>query len=134
MMGRYPFMGRLQVESEADKKIAEDALRVTQTIQFAHSLVTPLSGGERQRVFLARALAQRPKVLLLDEPTANLDSRTGADILALMRRMQRERKTSFVFCSHDPQVLAAADDAVFIRDGRIEKLERRGTAATEAPA
>jgi putative ABC transport system ATP-binding protein len=66
-----------------------------------------------------------PQLVLADEPTANLDSHTGATIIALMRQMQREREVSFVFCSHDVQVLAAADDAVTIRDGRIEKIERR---------
>jgi putative ABC transport system ATP-binding protein len=84
-----------------------------------------LSGGQRQRVAIARALAPAPQLVLADEPTANLDSQTGATILELMRRMQRERHVSFVFSSHDPQVLAAADDAIMIRDGRIEKIERR---------
>jgi putative ABC transport system ATP-binding protein len=84
-----------------------------------------LSGGQRQRVAIARALAPSPQLVLADEPTANLDSHTGAAILALMRRMQREHEISFVFSSHDTQVLAAADDAVLIRDGRIEKIERR---------
>lgn len=84
-----------------------------------------LSGGQRQRVAIARALAPAPKLVLADEPTANLDSQTGASIIELMRKMQREHHVSFVFSSHDPQILAAADDAVFIRDGRITSIERR---------
>ena len=84
-----------------------------------------LSGGQRQRVAIARALAPAPQLVLADEPTANLDSQTGAAIIALMRAMQREHHVSFVFSSHDPNVLAAADDAVLIRDGRIDRIERR---------
>ena len=91
----------------------------------AANLPGQLSGGQRQRVAIARALAPSPSFVMADEPTANLDSHTGAAIIELMRRMQREHQVSFVFSSHDPKVLAAADDAVMIRDGRIEQVERR---------
>jgi putative ABC transport system ATP-binding protein len=91
-----------------------------------------LSGGQRQRVANARALATEPALVLADEPTANLDSQTGAEIIALMRRLQRERGASFVFSSHDPMVLAQADDVVRIRDGRIDAIEHRDTCAEVA--
>ena len=87
------------------------------------NLPAQLSGGQRQRVAIARALATAPPLVLADEPTANLDSHTGAEIIALMRRMQREQDVSFVFSSHGPQVHAAADEIIFIRDGRITGIE-----------
>ena len=94
----------------------------------AHARHRPgqLSGGQQQRVAIARALAGAPRLVLADEPTANLDSQTGAGIIELMRRMQREHGVSIVICSHDPQVIAAADDTVVIRDGHIESVKRSG--------
>jgi putative ABC transport system ATP-binding protein len=85
-----------------------------------------LSGGQQQRVAIARALAAAPRVVLADEPTANLDSHTGASIIELMRRMQREQQVSIVICSHDPQVIAAADDTIVIRDGCVASVNRSG--------
>ncbi|SPE34565.1 Uncharacterized ABC transporter ATP-binding protein TM_0352 [Burkholderiales bacterium] len=98
----------------------------------ANHLPGQLSGGQRQRVAIARALAPAPQLVLADEPTANLDSHTGAAIIALMRRMQREQHLSVVFSSHDPHVLAEADDAVFIQDGAITAIERQENRAAAA--
>jgi putative ABC transport system ATP-binding protein len=100
----------------------------------AHHRPGQLSGGQQQRVAIARALAAAPRLVLADEPTANLDSQTGAAILELMRRMQREQDLSIVICSHDPQVIAAADDTVIIRDGRVESVRRHGAAQAADPA
>jgi putative ABC transport system ATP-binding protein len=79
-----------------------------------------LSGGQQQRVAIARALVASPALVLADEPTANLDSATGNDIIALMRRLNRERGTTFVFSTHDPRIMKAADRVVEISDGRLQ--------------
>lgn len=73
---------------------------------------------------IARALALKPKLVIADEPTANLDSKTGAEILALMRRMQRRHGMSFLFSSHDRAVIRAADDTIFLKDGAIRAIKR----------
>jgi putative ABC transport system ATP-binding protein len=78
-----------------------------------------LSGGQKQRVAIARALVKKPAIVLADEPTANLDSETGAGIVALMRRMQGESKTTFIFATHDPHLIAHADRIVAMRDGTL---------------
>jgi ABC-type lipoprotein export system ATPase subunit len=84
-----------------------------------------LSGGERQRVAIARALVNEPRVILADEPTGNLDQRTGAGILDLLRGLQAEGRT-LVCVTHNEEVAAAAGRVVRIRDGRIEHDDRRG--------
>jgi putative ABC transport system ATP-binding protein len=78
-----------------------------------------LSGGQRQRVAVARALVGRPRLVLADEPTANLDSQTGATIVDLMRDMNRRDGTTFVFSTHDPKVMSHANAVVRIADGQI---------------
>jgi putative ABC transport system ATP-binding protein len=79
-----------------------------------------LSGGQQQRVAIARALVTEPALVLADEPTANLDSRTGHEIVELMRRLNRERGTTFVFSTHDPRIVNAADRVLEISDGRLQ--------------
>lgn len=78
-----------------------------------------LSGGQRQRVAIARALVKEPQLVLADEPTANLDSATGAGIIELMRRVQVQSRTTFIFATHDPQLMSHADETFVIRDGAL---------------
>ncbi len=84
-----------------------------------------LSGGQRQRVAIARALVTRPRIVLADEPTANLDTGTGALILDLMRDLNAADKTTFVFSTHDPDVMARAQRVIHLVDGRISDTTGR---------
>ena len=78
-----------------------------------------LSGGQRQRVAIARALAVKPKIVLADEPTANLDSKTGEDIIELMKRINHELETTFIFSTHDASIVSIADHVIRLKDGLV---------------
>jgi putative ABC transport system ATP-binding protein len=84
-----------------------------------------LSGGQQQRVAVARAIAGKPAVVLADEPTANLDSKTGQELVSLMATLNREHGVTFIFATHDPKVLDAATRVVRLVDGRIVEDSRR---------
>ena len=84
-----------------------------------------LSGGQQQRVAIARALVTKPRIVIADEPTANLDSETGEKVLSLMREINREEKTTFIFSTHDPDIWQMADHVVFLLDGNIKSEQRR---------
>lgn len=95
--------------------------------RFAKHRPSQLSGGQRQRVAIARALAVKPRLVLADEPTANLDHATGTEILRLMKAINLKYGTTFVFSTHDSRVMATADRLVWMTDGRVERLGvRRG--------
>ncbi|TQV78815.1 ABC transporter ATP-binding protein [Exilibacterium tricleocarpae] len=82
-----------------------------------------LSGGQQQRVAVARALACGPRLVLADEPTANLDSENASALLDIMYKLSREQKTTFIFSTHDPRVMERAERLIKLRDGRIESDE-----------
>jgi putative ABC transport system ATP-binding protein len=101
--------------------------------EYARHRPSELSGGQRQRVAVARALVTRPALVLADEPTANLDSQTGQNIIDLMRDMNRKDGTTFVFSTHDPKVMAHASAIIRIADGQITAREAvNGARAQEA--
>ena len=84
-----------------------------------------LSGGEKQRVAIARALVKEPKLILADEPTANLDSENAAGVIDIMRKMNKELNTTFIFSTHDPMVMKYANRYINLKDGMISTDERR---------
>jgi putative ABC transport system ATP-binding protein len=111
------------------REAAGDALELVGLGHRANHLPSELSGGEQQRVAIARALVNRPAVVFADEPTGNLDSARTAEILGLLRDLNRSRGQTFVIVTHDPDVGAACDRIIRMRDGRVVAEERRLAAA-----
>jgi iron complex transport system ATP-binding protein len=123
LMGRYPHGGGRYFETPEDRDIAREAMAATGVLDLAGLPLDELSGGERQRAVLARALAQRPRLLVLDEPTAHLDLRHQAESAALLRRLQRERGMTVLLVAHDLDLAAeVADRLLLLADGRIARL------------
>jgi len=108
LMGRSPYLKRFQWESAEDLRLATEAMQLTDCWQFRERDVRSLSGGERERVLLARALAQQPKVLLLDEPTTHLDLKHQSGIYRLLRRLHREQGITILAVLHDLNFAANA--------------------------
>jgi len=110
-------LGRLTEEAMVAR--AQSLLKDVGLGEKGHRLATQLSGGEQQRVAVARALANQPAIILADEPTGNLDTESSTEVLALMRRYNRELRTAFLVVTHDPRIADACDRIVRIVDGRI---------------
>jgi putative ABC transport system ATP-binding protein len=110
-------------KGEREKRVHELVDRVGLMSHIKHRPLE-LSGGQRQRVAIARALVTRPRIVLADEPTANLDSKTGENIIDLMREMHRKDQTTFIFSTHDPKVMRLAERVVRMVDGEIAGDER----------
>jgi len=107
------------------RKTAMAALELVGLTDRAHHLPTQLSGGQQQRVAIARALVNDPEIILADEPTGNLDTRTSKEIMMVFRELNRQRKITFVLVTHDPEVGDITDRKILIRDGHIESDQPR---------
>ncbi|HYG58533.1 MAG TPA: ABC transporter ATP-binding protein, partial [Symbiobacteriaceae bacterium] len=117
-MGRLPHLARFRGETEQDRQVVREAMAATDTLHLAERLITSLSGGERQRVMVARALAQEPQLLILDEPTAHLDIAHQVELLDLTRRLNRERGLTVIAVLHDLNLAAQyAGRLLMMREG-----------------
>lgn len=121
LMGRAPHLGRFAPEGARDREVVREAMDRTGCGEFRERSVRELSGGERQRVLIARAFAQEPRILLLDEPTAHLDLAYQVQILRVVRALREEKKTAVLATLHDLNLAAAyAGRIVLLSAGRIE--------------
>ena len=101
------------------RRRVEETLEVVGLAELAKRRPAELSGGQQQRVAVARAIAGKPSLVLADEPTANLDSKTGTELIEMMHRLNRDHEVTFLFSSHDPKVIDRAERLVMLEDGRV---------------
>ena len=119
-MGRLSHTGPLGLIGENDREVVRLAMQMTDTVEFADRSLMELSGGEAQRVMIARALAQQPSVLLLDEPTSHLDVRHQMTIYRMMTRLAHDWRMAVVCVSHDVNLAARfADELIVMKDGQV---------------
>ncbi len=120
MMGRTPFIKALSGETDKDQSMVQQAMKLAGVEQFSRRTFNELSGGERQRCILAMALAQEPKLLLLDEPTAHLDINHQVEILELVKKLNREQEVTVIGAMHDLNLAALYfDRLVLLKEGAI---------------
>ncbi|MEZ4741041.1 MAG: ATP-binding cassette domain-containing protein [Bdellovibrionota bacterium] len=114
-----PLMIRKDIEKSERKRRVDEWIDLTGLNQHRHHRPDELSGGQRQRVAIARAMVTNPKLVIADEPTANLDSKTASNILALMKKLNTERKVAFIFATHDSLLENYANDIRLLKDGQL---------------
>ena len=127
VMGITPYMNIFSLPSERDYIKAMELLKKLGIEHLAYRTLTTLSGGEKKLVLIARALMQKPKIILFDEPTANLDSKTAHRIIDLMQKINSEHNTTFVFATHDERIVSSVERLITLVDGEIVKDERKGS-------
>jgi iron complex transport system ATP-binding protein len=129
LMGRIPHLKRLQFETKRDIEIAQEKLALTDALSLKDKLIDELSAGERQRVVIARALAQEPELLFLDEPTSHLDIGHQVQILDLLKKLNRESNLTIVMILHDLNLasaysnrIALLDQGMVFKEGKPEEV------------
>jgi len=120
----FPLILQGQHDSKERHRLTEEILTEVGLKDFLHRRPNEMSGGQQQRVAVARALVKKPKLVLADEPTANLDSVTGKEILQLMLELNQKTSTTFVFSTHDKMVMDFARRLIKLRDGKIESDQK----------
>lgn len=120
LMGRHPYKNRFEKENKHDFEIVKNALIDTNTLHLKDRLITELSGGERQRVIIAKAIAQNPEIIILDEPTSSLDINHQIEILKLLKKFNIENGTTIVLVIHDINLATRySDEIIILKDGSI---------------
>ncbi len=114
----YPLLKTVKNQNERSDRVF-DSLKSVGLEKYIKHRPDELSGGQRQRVAIARALVTEPRIILADEPTANLDQKTGEDVLNIMKAINEDRNTLFIFSTHDPKVMQMASRIIRITDGKI---------------
>lgn len=113
-----------KMPAEKRRKAVMEALEWVGLAEREHSKPSTLSGGECQRVAIARAMVKKPKIVLADEPSANLDSKNSHHIVQTMKHLNRELKTTFIFSTHDEKVMQYLDRIIYLKDGMVERDEK----------
>jgi len=133
LMGRSPHKSAFGFENAHDVAIAKDVMESTGTWEFKDRLIQELSAGERQRVIIARALAQEPKVLLMDEPTSFLDIKHQQEILSIIKMLNKDKGLTVISAMHDINVaLAYCENIMFLKKGSLVKAGPAGEVVTYA--
>jgi putative ABC transport system ATP-binding protein len=114
----YPLLKMIKNKNERSRRV-RDSLKNVGLEKYMKHRPDELSGGQRQRVAIARALVTKPRIILADEPTANLDQKTGEDVLNIMKNINEDQNTLFIFSTHDPKVMQMASRIIRITDGRV---------------
>jgi len=122
-------LGKQKPDKKATREWIDYLIAEVGLSQWRKHKPNELSGGQRQRVAIARALVTKPKIVLADEPTANLDSKTGEQIIELMKKINREMDTTFIFSTHDQKIVTIADHIIRLMDGNVIENLRKGVNA-----